>query len=65
MILVLYVELQQRGRVGKSIGDAPDELHPVETGQHQLRACLLRHLRDMERDRRVGDDPRDEDALAL
>ena len=65
VLLVLHVELQQRRRLGQPVGDALDQPHPVEPGQHQLGARLLRDLRDVERDRRVGDDPRDEDALAL
>jgi hypothetical protein len=63
VLLVLHVELQQGRRV--PVGDALNELHPVESGEHQLRARLLRDLRDVKRDRRVGDDAGDEDPLAL
>lgn len=65
VLLVLHVELQQRCRVGQPVGDALDELHPVEAGEHQLGALLLGDLRDVERDGRVGDDPGDQDPLAF
>ena len=54
-----------KGPVRQPVGDALDQLHPVESGEHQLGARLLRHLRDVERDRGVGDDPRDEDPLTF
>ena len=65
MLVVLHVEFQQRRRVRQPVGDALDQLHPVEPGEHQLGARLLGHLRDVERDRGVGDDPRDEDPLTF
>ena len=65
VLLVLHVELEQRRLLGQPVGDALDQPHPVETGEHQFGAGLLGDLGDVERDRRVGDDPRDEDALAF
>jgi hypothetical protein len=65
VLFVLHVEFQQRRLFRQPVGDALNQLHPVETGQHQLGAGLLGDLGDVERDRRVGDDPRDEDAFAV
>ena len=65
VLLVLHVEFQQRRRVGQPVGDALDQPHPVEAGEHQFGAGLLRDLGDVERDRRIGDDPRDENALTF
>ena len=65
VLLVLHVELEQRRLLRQPVGDALDQLHPVEAGEHQLGARFLRDLGDVERDRRVGDDPRDEDAFAF
>ena len=65
VLLVLHVEFQQRRRVRQAVGDALDQPQPVEAGQHQLRALLLGHARDVKGDRRVGDDPGNQDALAF
>ena len=65
VLLVLHVELEQRRLLRQPVGDALDQLHPVETGEHQFRTGLLRDLGDVECDRRVRDDPRDEDPLAF
>ena len=65
VLLILDVELEQRRLLRQPVGDALDQPHPVETGEHQLGAGFLRDFRDVERDRRVGDDPRDQDAFAF
>jgi hypothetical protein len=65
MLLVLHVEFDQRGLLRQPIRDALDQPQPVESGQHQLGALLLGHPRDVKRDRRVGDDPADQDPFAF
>ncbi len=65
VLLVLHVELEQRRLLREPVGDPLDQPHPVEPGEYQLGARLLGDLGDVEPDRGVGDDPRDEDPLAL
>ena len=65
VLLILDIQLEQRRLLRQPVGDALNQLHPVESGEHQLGTGLLRNLRDVERDRRVGDDPRDQDAFAF
>ena len=65
MFLVLHVELDQRGLCRQPVGDALDQPQPVESGQHQFGALLLGHPGDVERDRRVGDDPGDQDPFTF
>ena len=65
VLLILHIELQQRRGLGQALSDALDETQPVESGEHQLCTLLLRDLRDVERDRRIGDDARHQDPLAL
>ena len=48
-----------------AVEDALDEPHPVEARANHLGAGLLGDLGDVERDRAVGDDPRDEDPLTF
>jgi hypothetical protein len=39
VLLVLHVEFEQRRLLRQPVGDALDELHPVEPGEHQLGAA--------------------------
>ena len=65
VLLVLHVEFDQRGLLRQPVGDALDQPQPVESGQHQFGALLLGHPGDVKRDRRVGDDPGDQDPFAF
>jgi hypothetical protein len=63
--LVRDIELDDRRRLGQALGDALDQRHPAEAGQHHRRALLLRHARDRERDRGIGDHARNQQPLAV
>jgi hypothetical protein len=65
VLLVLHVEFDQRGLLRQPVGDALDQAQPVEPGQHQLRPRFLGRLGDVKRDRRVGDDPGDQNPFAV
>jgi hypothetical protein len=65
VFLVLHIEFDQWGLFRQPVGDALNQPQPVESGQHQLRPGFLRHLRDVKRDGRVGDDPGDQDPFAV
>ena len=66
VLLVGHVELDHLRRCGQPPGDGLGDLHGAsERGQHDLGALLLRDLRDMEGDRAVHEDARDEELLAF
>jgi hypothetical protein len=66
VLLVRDVELDDRGRLGETLGDGLGDLHrPAEGGEHDRGALLLRDLRDVERDRAVHEDAGDEELLAF
>ena len=65
VLFVLHVEFDQRSLLRQPVGDALDQPQPVESGQHQLRTLFLGHLGDVKRDRRVGDDPADQDPFTF
>jgi hypothetical protein len=65
LCLVGDVQLDDRRALRQSLRDPFDEPHPAEAGEHDLRALLLRHLRDVEAQRGVGDHTGDEQSLAV
>ncbi|GAA3069779.1 hypothetical protein GCM10020000_62790 [Streptomyces olivoverticillatus] len=64
VLLVGHVELDDRGRLRQALGDALDQGEAPEAGQDDLGALVLGDLRRLEGDRGLGEDTRDEDALA-
>ncbi len=65
MLVVLHVQFQQGRGLRQPVGDALNQAQSVEPGEHEFRALFLGHPRDVERNRRVRDDPRDQDAFAF
>ncbi|GAA4812709.1 hypothetical protein GCM10023200_58110 [Actinomycetospora chlora] len=65
VLLVLHVQLDHRRLLRQPLRDALDQRQPPEAGEHDGGAGLLGGLRRVEGDRGVGDDPGDQDPLAL
>ena len=65
VLVVLHVEFEQRCRLREPVHDPFDQIHSLEPGAHDLSARFLSDPGDVKRNRRIGDDPRDEDALSF
>src|SRR5215475_2866476 len=65
VIRVGYIELDDRSLRRQPLRDPLDEAESPVSSEDDLRSLLLRDPGDVEGDRRVGDDPRHQDLLAI